>query len=154
MGCCEGGVWRTIADRDDVHVRITDLPGEAGGGLLAVTETGQAWILLDRALTAEERRAVLCHELVHLDRGSRRADDVPGWVVAREERAVDREATDRLVPPGRLAELVEAHLALEDGGVTVGMVAEWFAVPEWVAQRARSRSDIYRSGVDMSTPRV
>lgn len=80
------GVRRSIAHRGHVHVRLVELPDEVGGGVLHRRSSGQVWILLDGCRPVDERRALLAHELEHLERGSVRFDGAPAtWdaVVAR-----------------------------------------------------------------------
>lgn len=135
------GIWRSIRDHDHIHVRIVSLPESCGGGCLVRRTNGHAWILLDAALTATERRAVLAHELVHLERGSCRYDGAPAtWdaVVAREERMVDRTVAERLVPLAELRDFAAARAELD--AVTADDVAEAFAVPIWVAREACERA--------------
>lgn len=132
-----GSVWRSIRNHDHIHVRIAPLPAETGGGCLVRRPNGQAWILLDAGLSPAERRAVLAHELVHLERGSARYDGAPPtWddVVAREELLVDRIVAERLVPADELRTFAAARAEL--GPVTVEDVAEHFDVPVWVAREA------------------
>lgn len=51
-------------------------------------------ILLDKTLDRAQRRAVLAHELAHVDLGH---DDVGGWFGRRFERDADRLAATRLL---------------------------------------------------------
>lgn len=109
-----------------------------GGGFAARRGSAQL-VVLDPSLVGPERSAALLHELVHLERGG--GCEVPGapvsWdvVAAREERAVEAEVANRLVPRGALAHYVRSALANGDG-VTAAAVAEEFDVPERVARRA------------------
>jgi hypothetical protein len=131
------GVWRSIRHRDDIQVRLADLPEEVGGGVL-VRRGGLVWILLDADRPAHERRAILAHELEHLRRGSCRFDGAPDtWadVVAREEQLVDRAVARRLVPIEALRAFVAQRSSLGEP-VTAGCVAEAFEVPVWVARMA------------------
>lgn len=135
-------VWRSIRDQDHIHVRVIGrLPQECGGGCVVRRPGGQVWILLDAALSATERRAVLAHELVHLERGSCRYEGSPAsWdaVVAKEERMVDRTVAERLVPLGELRDFAAARAEVE--AVTAHDVAEAFGVPIWVAREACERA--------------
>ncbi len=131
------GVWRSIAHRNDIQVRLAQLPDECGGGVL-VRRDGLVWILLDGERPAHERRAILAHELEHLERGSVRFDGAPaGWevVVAKEEQRVDRAVARRLVPLKALRAFVAQQSGLGEP-VTAGCVAETFDVPVWVARLA------------------
>ncbi len=132
-------VWRSIAHRDDIHVRLSrHLPGEVGGGVLVRKTDGNIWILLDAHLPAHERRAVLAHELEHLARGSVRFVGSPTtWdsVIVQEERRVDRNVARRLVPIDDLRAFVAARCSTGES-VTAADVAEAFDVPVWVARCA------------------
>lgn len=131
------GVWRSIAHRDDINVRLARLPDEVGGGIL-VRRGGRVWILLDAGRPAHERRAILAHELEHLDRGSMRFNgSPPAWeaVVAREELRIDRAVARRLVPLDHLRAFVAQRSSLGEP-VTAGCVAEAFDVPMGVARLA------------------
>jgi hypothetical protein len=135
-------VWGSIADREDIHVRVMDLPADCGGGALVRRADGSVWILLDQALTALERRAVLLHELVHLERGTARHEGAPpAWqaIVAREEQRVEDQVAARLVPDRELREFVQRCLSL-DRFVTALDVAQEFEVPVDVAERACRRA--------------
>lgn len=132
-----GDPWRSIADLDHIHVRLVDLPESAGGGALIRLEHGDVWILLDRALTRPDRRAVLAHELEHLRRGSCRWDGAPAsWaaVVAGEERAIDRAVAQQLVPLDELRAFAGRRSTVQ--AVTAECVAEEFDVPVSVAREA------------------
>lgn len=136
------GVWRTLPDRDDVHVRVTSLPAACGGGVLVRLDHGEVWILIDADRPAVERRAILAHELEHLDRGSARWPGAPeSWdaVVAREERRVDDRVAGRLVPEQELQAFVRRCLSIDEY-VTALDVAEHFEVPVDVAERACRRA--------------
>ncbi len=124
--------WDAAAAREDLEVVEGDFEGRAG-----------AWqrdalgdiIVLHPALSAIERRAVLTHELIHAERGI-------GWGAAsaatmqREEAIVRREVATRLVPPHRLARLLDARDASDV--VDVALVVDAFEVPPDVAQLALS----------------
>lgn len=124
------------------YVRVTDLPVDCGGGTVVRRASGTVWILLDRSLSDTQRRTVLLHELVHLERGSVRHDGAPAaWeaVVAREEETVENIVADRLVPVGDLRAFVRRCLSIEDY-VTALDVAHEFGVPVDVAERACRRA--------------
>ncbi len=116
----------------DVAVLLVDFPPGPVQALCVVCGVTKV-VLIDRSLPAPERRAALAHELVHLERGAvPRA--APGWVVAKEERWVDRIATQRLVPAAELRRFVEARSSV--GPVSASDVAEQFEVSLPVAIRA------------------
>jgi len=105
-------------------------------GLAEVAPDGSEVVVLDPRLDRRERRAVLAHELVHLERrllpsGTNDA------VIDREEHQVRAETVRRLVPPDALARLVAARIDV--GPVTADLVADEFDVPLPVAVSAMSR---------------
>jgi hypothetical protein len=98
--------WEAIKDRDNLHVRIVELPPGVKGACQRVD--GHEFILLSKDLDQEERAITLWHELIHLERDGGCPDD-PGmpdsWrvVVLREERRVQREAEARRWTPEMIA---------------------------------------------------
>ena len=135
-------VWGAVAAHDHINIRVTALPEACGGGVLVRRADGRVWVLLDEALPAIERRAVLLHELVHLERGTARCDDAPpAWaaVVAREEGRVDEVVAERLVPADELREFVARCLSIRDFVTALDVAAE-FGVPTWVAEVACRRA--------------
>jgi hypothetical protein len=114
--------------------------GELGDGVRALCvrqPDGWELIVVRPGLSRAEWREVVTHELVHLERGPL-IDSIVGhpsastWaaVVAREERAVEREVARRLVPADELADWLRGR-----DGVTAAEVAAEFEVSEDVAQR-------------------
>lgn len=130
--------WADLKARGDVIVLFGPVPA----GVRAVHEMrGRAHvILLPDDATQVERNHLLAHELVHVERGG----GCPGaglthepWgpVVAREEQRVEEIVAQRLVPVDRLLRL--AWEACEsEGRLDPWVVAERFAVPQHVAERA------------------
>lgn len=101
--------WRALRQRPDVTMEITDLPP----GVLGVTAYRSRTIFIARDLLQAERRAVLTHELIHLERG-------PCCPLheGRDEAAVEVETARRLVPLDALVAALlwsqnEAELAEE-----------------------------------------
>ncbi len=90
-------------------------------------------ITLDASASRRDRRALLAHELVHVERGVGYPDATPA-TMQREEAIVRRETAIRLVPLPELARLVERRGDVEP--VTADLVAEEFDVPEHVAREA------------------
>lgn len=86
--------WRLLRERDDLTLSVRDLGDDGPLGL-----TGGSTIVLTTGLLQVERRCVLLHELIHLERG------IPHSADDREEAAIEHEVARRLVP---FAELVEA----------------------------------------------
>lgn len=130
--------WRELRKRSDVRFELVDMPPGGPKGLYACDGTNVV-ILIDRNLPPAERLATLAHELIHHERGGGcHAPGMPDtWraVVAREERAVDREVARRLVDQAALARFA---LAMDEmgHGVSALEVAEEFGVAEHVAAGA------------------
>lgn len=90
-------------------------------------------ITIDASVPRRERRALLAHELVHVERRV----GFPAATAAtmqREEAIVRREVALRLVPLEELGSLVERRSEVE--AITAALVAEEFDVPEAVAAEA------------------
>ena len=100
--------WRQLRRHHDVTVEVhADLPP----GIDGFTDGARIW--LRRGLTQAQRRSVLAHELVHVERGTENVDD-------REERLVDSIAARRLVS------LLDLHDALRwTQGRVDGETADW-----------------------------
>lgn len=96
--------WREVRNRPDVTVTFIELPD----GLLGFCEHQTRTIYIAKGLRQRQRRAVLVHELTHLDRGP-----VSGCnhLAGREERAVERLASERMI---ELDALVHALLWSQD----------------------------------------
>lgn len=128
--------WRVLRERHDVILGLRRLPASTGGGVIYRDADG-AVILIEADLRRVERKMVLAHELVHLERGGVIADvdQPPTWdaVVAREELRVDRIVAERMVPVDELNAWVES---LDGEPVTVHDVAARFDVSEEVARLA------------------
>jgi hypothetical protein len=110
--------WRTLRELDEVELWFAPLDGCRG---LWVRSGGRDAIYLEETLGRRERREVLAHELVHVERGLGHPDVCP-LLTAKDEARVWREALDRLAPP----EAVEALRRRGEEGepVTVGDVAD------------------------------
>lgn len=81
-------------------------------------------------LPARARRCTLAHELGHAMLGHAAGDNLPQWVVDKQERAADRWAANLLIDPHDYAELekiYEGHLGAiaAELGVTVSLLAIW-----------------------------
>jgi Zn-dependent peptidase ImmA (M78 family) len=90
-------------------------------------------ITIDAAAPRRQRRALLAHELVHVERGV----GYPAATAAtmeREEAIVRRVVAVRLVPLDALSELVARRSDVEP--ITEVLVAEEFDVPEDIAREA------------------
>jgi hypothetical protein len=93
-------------------------------------------ILIEESLGRRERREVLAHELVHVERGIG-WPDATAATMEREEAIVWDEALDRLVPP----ELVQAFLARRGtaGPVSLVELADEFDLSDDGARRIAAR---------------
>lgn len=105
-------------------------PLENGTGIVEVYPDGAEIVVIDPRLGRRERRVVLAHELVHLERRLL-PRDTPRAVVRREEFQVQREAVRRLVPPAELQHFIERRGSTEP--ITGAVVADEFDVPEHIA---------------------
>lgn len=88
--------WHRVRDMDDVRVIFVDLPD----GVMGFCDHDKRTIWITNGLKQRERRAVLEHELTHLDRGR-----VCGHFETEEERAVEIATARTLIP---LAPLLDA----------------------------------------------
>lgn len=123
--------WRTLRALPEVRLVWRQLRVGQRGQWQRVG--GVDTIVIDPKCTRRERRAVLAHELVHLERGIGHGP-ASALTMEREESIVRAETARRLVP----LELLDAYVRRECtvGPVTVWMVAEEFDVPEHVARTA------------------
>lgn len=130
--------WRAVEARPDLTLVWTSVAAIMGGGF-TVRRRGHTLIALDPELSARHRRAALTHELVHDERGgvpdADRVPDAWGAIVAREERAVDREVVRRLAPAPTLRATV-VQLLGSHGAVTAEAVADELDLPEHLAALA------------------
>lgn len=98
---------------------------------MAVPQDGYWAVLVDDRLLSHERRSVLAHEIVHVERGG--GAGYPGqpatWdaVVVRDEAATTREAARRMLPADELTRFLHAQVELGEA-VTLEAVAEHFDV--------------------------
>lgn len=130
--------WRELRRREHIEFGLCPLPATTGGAIYWPRGSWAA-IVIDPALSREERSAALTHELIHDERGG--GVHWPGapasWRprAAIDERQVDDEVARRLVPAGALLRFARTTVEM---GVTVdaSTVAEEFEVPEPVAERA------------------
>jgi hypothetical protein len=122
--------WAALRDRAATRLVWQRVDG---GGMVEVSPDGDEVIVLDPRLGRRDRRAVLAHELVHLERrvlphGTLRC------VSVREEHQVRAETVRRLVPPHLLAEFVARTADTEP--VTAELTADEFDVPTAIALAA------------------
>lgn len=121
--------WPAAQDNDRLVVELAPVRGGAEWR----REFGYDTIRIDPSANEVERRALLAHELIHVERGV-------GYPVAtaatmeREEAIVRRETARRLVPPDALRRFVRQASAVD--AVTASSVAEEFDVPLPVAEEA------------------
>lgn len=119
--------WRRLRETPQLALAWELLP-EGLEALYSPNGDGTATIVIDAGLTRTQRRAALCHELVHHERG------ITGDARV-DERGVEDEVASRLVPFDELAAMY--HVAVtNDLPVETWMVAEKFDVPDSVAERA------------------
>lgn len=90
-----GHPWRRLRELGEWLLGWAPLPGDLRG----LTDYHARIIILDPRLTQAERRCTVAHELEHVHRGP-----VPGWMVPREEEAIERAVARRLIPLDRLAD--------------------------------------------------
>lgn len=90
-------------------------------------------ITISASATRRQRRALLAHELIHVERGIGYPAATPA-TMQREEAIVRRETAQRLVPQSELMDLIERLEGIEP--VTATLVGEEFDVPEDVAIEA------------------
>ena len=90
-------------------------------------------ITIEETATRRQRRALLAHELIHVERGIGHPVATAA-TMEREEAIVRRETAVRLVPLLELAELIERRADVE--AITAALVGEEFDVPEPVALEA------------------
>ncbi|MBW3663523.1 MAG: hypothetical protein KY469_10525 [Actinobacteria bacterium] len=130
--------WRSLRERPHLLLLIRNLPASVGGGMYLPDEHGAA-IVLDRALTQQQRRDVLAHELVHDERGGGAhhpaMPDTWASRVAIDEAQVDREAASRLVPVEALAGFCDRMADLGEG-VGPDEVMDEFDVTRRIAEAA------------------
>lgn len=121
--------WAAAAEHPRLDIWFADVPE---GAVWHRDDRGDH-ITLDASASRRERRALLAHELIHVERGV-------GYPLAsaatmqREEAIVRRETARRLVPPGELGALVARLDGLEP--ITAEVVADEFDVPAAVAAEA------------------
>lgn len=140
--------WRALR-AIEAELWFADLHGDRGRWV----RTGRGdEIYLDHALDRRERREVLAHELIHVERGIGRPDATPD-TMQREEVIVWREALDRLVPPDELVAFLVRRVS--EGPVTLDELAEEFDLSLDGARRIASRweqRDRHRTDVGLAPP--
>lgn len=95
--------WRTLRDYTHLRLAFADLGDEGPLG-----QTDGTTITLTTGLLQVERRCVLLHELVHVERGIPHSDD------PREEEAVEQEVAHRLIPLDRLVDALRWSRTYEE----------------------------------------
>ena len=106
---------------DDVRMRA-----------LTAVSFPQGWIAMDRAKieTGAEEKALLAHEVGHVETGAFYRAETPFETRARCERKADRRAAELLIPREAL------RRAVRQGVTEVWELAEYFGVPEPFVRRA------------------
>lgn len=87
--------WRQFRHLAEWTLLFADLPGRT----LGLCNWADKTITLRRDLLQAQRRSVIAHEVVHVERGP-----FPGHLQPREEREVSKEAARRLVDIRALGE--------------------------------------------------
>jgi hypothetical protein len=123
--------WRALSERPWIRLIFAPLPKHVGRGAL-VQVGDERTIILDPSLRQRDRNAVLGHELVHDERDILFTPATPRALVVKEEAAVNRITTRRLVPLDELEDLVARVVSMGEG-VTCVDVEEEFEVPREVA---------------------
>jgi hypothetical protein len=126
-------VWGELRRRAHIELVWAFLGGR--DGQIQDVGDGRRIITLDARLDQRERRAALGHELIHDERGIFFTSTSPPALVAKEEAIVEAETARRLVPLDELDDLVR-QAVLNDESVTWREVAEWFDVPQEIAEQA------------------
>lgn len=106
---------RVIEQHGSITLNGAELPDR----LMGCTDFERHEVTVDERLSLPQWRTTLVHELVHLRRGP-----VPVEAAAREEAAVQREATDILVPAGSALSQLDSAWA----GWEVDQLAAVYAV--------------------------
>jgi hypothetical protein len=113
--------WRALRASSSVVLWFAPLDGIRGRWERSAD--GRDEILIEESLGRRDRREVLAHELVHVERGI-------GWPVATaatmqaEEERVWREALTRLAPPEEVVAFARARASV--GAVSVQDLADEF----------------------------
>ncbi|MBX3313324.1 MAG: hypothetical protein KF906_03300 [Actinobacteria bacterium] len=124
--------WRALR-ATDVELWFAALGGPRGRW----TRVGDRdEVLIEETLGRRERREVLAHELVHVERGIG-WPDATAATMEREEAIVWLEALDRLVPPADVAAFLARRATT--GPVSVAELAEEFDLSDDGAQRVAAR---------------
>ena len=128
--------WRELRERAHITLGRTKLPEKLGGGLYCGGD--EPVILLDTELGRRMRSSVLAHELIHDERGA--CGCSPNWdyVCLKEERAVNKIVSERILPDAEVLAFVERRTELGEP-TTVADLAEAFDTAEWVAAIAAER---------------
>jgi Zn-dependent peptidase ImmA (M78 family) len=115
--------WADAARRyPDIHIERCDTAPARG-----VWVPSERVILINRELGYADRRAVLAHELAHIDLSHQ---PTRGWFKARQERDADRLAASRLLDEvHEIADAICAH------PLDPAQVAEHLGVPLRVLRR-------------------
>ncbi len=122
--------WQALRARPEVELWFADLDGARG---LWTRRAGRDTVYLDASLGRRERRAVLAHELVHVERGIGHGSGATVLTMAKEERLVWDEAVRRLAPPSVLDRI--RRRAVDGSPVEEWEVGEELDLPPDVVRR-------------------
>lgn len=140
--------WRALRG-SDVDLWFAPLGGHRGRWQRS---GGRDEILLEETLPRRERREVLAHELIHVERGVG-WPDATAATMEREEALVWREALDRLVPPDEVHEFLTRRASAAP--VTLDDLADEFDLSADGAHRIAARwerRDRWRAGDPAADP--
>lgn len=124
--------WRALRGTD-VELWFAALDGPRGRW---TRSGGLDEILIEETLGRRERREVLAHELVHVERGVG-WPDASAATMEREEAIVWCEALDRLVPPSEVSAFLARRASV--GPVSVHELAEEFDLSDDGVRRVVAR---------------
>lgn len=122
--------WRALRASSSVVLWFAPLHGTRGRWERRAD--GGDEILIEETLARRDRREVLAHELVHVERGIGWPDATAATMQAEEER-VWREALTRLAPPDQVVAFARARSSV--GAVSIQDLADEFDLTHAGAER-------------------
>lgn len=111
--------WRPLRDQPDVRVIHVELPD----GMLGFCDHARRTIWLDSRMKQRQRRAVLQHERIHLERGP-----VCGHWETREEQAVEVATAHALIALPHLLDVLRWTRDVEEASFDLWVPAELLVV--------------------------
>lgn len=125
--------WRDLRGRPHLTLKWADVKGCRE--VIKDTPSGRV-VYLQHGLSFADRRCLLCHALIHDERGLFPPGASP-QVCVKEETIVRDETAVRMIPPAELDKYL-AECEAADEAVHAFMVAERFNASLHLAQRAMS----------------